>query len=112
MTARQNAHFASELTELMNIQMLTATKTLTEEQIEESIQANRLFPTTKHQAECFLNSEYGCWCELGAKDVAMIEELLSKHGLQGRYQYTKSRKTVHFLSSAYIEQALQQEYSL
>lgn len=109
---RPNSHYADDLTGLSDVAMLTYSKSLTFERIEECVKANHLFPTTKRQAEYFINSEYGCLGLLGAKDVERIELLLNKHGMRGRYQYTKSRRFVNFVSGGYLERALQLEYSL
>lgn len=110
---RQNAHIASELNmnELDNIQMLTTNPRLTKKEIEESSDSNHLFPVTKGQAEYFLSSDNGM-CAICRKDVELIEALLNKHGMKGHYQYTKSRRSVNFLSRAFLEKALRAEYGI
>ena len=108
-----NSHFVSELNmnELDNIQMLTTNPCLTKKEIEESSDSNHLFPVTKRQAEYFIASDNGM-CAICRKDVELIEALLNKHGMRGRYQYTKSHRSVHFLSNAFLEKALRAEYGI
>lgn len=109
---RQSARLASELTGVMDDRLLLTTDTTDIDEINDLMFRNAIFPTNRVQAEAFLNSEYGCFHELGMKDVQMIEELLSKYGMRGHYQYTKSHGKVRFQSTAYLEEALRKEYKL
>lgn len=109
---RPNSVFASELTGVSNVAMMSTTNTTNVDEINDLMHTNKLFPTTKLQADMYINSEYGCLGELGMEDVERIESLLGKYGMQGRYQYTKSHLFVRFLSTAFLEKALKLEYAL
>lgn len=110
---RPNSHFVSELNlnEIDNIQMLIARKNLNMKQIEEASESNHFFPVTKRQAEYWLNSDNGM-CAICRKDIELIEALLNKHGMHGRYQYTKSHRSVHFVSTGFLVKALCAEYGI
>lgn len=110
---RPNSHFASELNmEGMNqVRMLIANPRLSMKDIELSADSQHLFPVTKRQAEYFLEHECAL-VHINAEDVKMIEELLNKHGMKGRYQYTKSHRSVQFLSYVFLWKALRAEYGI
>jgi len=73
------------------------------------LEIGRLFPTTKTQAKAFVKGEYGLDM-LGIGDVEKIEALLQKHGFQGKFKYTKSKRWVWLLNINDFRTALKKEY--
>ena len=110
---RPNSHFASELN--MNgmdkVRVLAADPNLSMKDIELLADSQHLFPVTKRQAEYFLDNDCA-FTHIDSDDVLMIEALLNKHGMKGRYQYTKSRRSVQFLSYVFLWKALRAEYGI
>lgn len=77
----------------------------------EAMRNGHVFPTSVTQAKYFIASG-SCLDLLNSQDVAIIELLLNKHGLEGEYQYTKSKTWVRLVNDRALEDALKKEYNI
>lgn len=67
----------------------------------------RAFPSTKEQAKYFLSS--GAFMNMDVLnwlDVQIIEKLLTKHGFEGDYKYTKSKTWVRIVNTEDLKAAI------
>lgn len=71
----------------------------------------RVMPTTKAQAKVFINENLN-FDALNNVDVDRIEALMSKHGYEGEYKYTGSRRWVKLVNVNDLYEALGKEYNL
>ena len=74
-----------------------------------ALDLGRCFPTTKAQVKKFIAIGRGLDV-LGMADVELVEALLSKHGYEGSYQYTKSKTFVRLINNQDFCEALKKEY--
>jgi len=75
------------------------------------MRSGQVFPSTKPQAQFFI-SEGVCLDVLNQDDVEIVESMLSKHGFQGNYEFTKSKTWVRLQNQSDLHKALKIEYSL
>lgn len=67
------------------------------------------FPTTKAQATYFITA--GCCLDtLNYSDVIKLENFLNKHGLEGDYIYTKSKRYVRLTNTMDLYLAIKKEF--
>lgn len=71
----------------------------------------RVFPTTKPQAELFINCSQG-FDVLNYEDVQLINELMSKHSLVADFKYTKSHTWVRLVNVDDFKKSLKLEYNI
>lgn len=76
-----------------------------------SMELGRVFPTTRTQAMHFVKNGLSMDV-LNSKDVEIIEAMLNKYGLEGRYEYTKSKSWVRLQNSSDLDKALKLEFAL
>lgn len=69
----------------------------------------KAFPVTKAQALFFV--KMGCLLsELNSEDVRVIELLMNKHGLAGKYRYSHNGM-VKLINASELDKALKLEYN-
>jgi hypothetical protein len=73
------------------------------------MELGRVFPSNKSQANFFV-AKGVCLEPTGMKGVEAIENLLNKHGMEGEYQFTKSKQWVRLLNNSDLHRALILEY--
>jgi hypothetical protein len=70
-----------------------------------------VFPTTRAQAKYFITEDI--WLDvLNGDDVETVESMLVKHGFEGDYRFTKSKKWVRLQNQIDLHEALKKEYNL
>lgn len=74
-----------------------------------ALKAGCLLPSTRQQAAAFIRTGW-CLDLLGYPDAVAVEGLLSKHGFEGNYVYTKSMGFVRLVNQVDLDKALRAEY--
>ncbi|MCI7453463.1 MAG: hypothetical protein MSB11_10940, partial [Prevotella sp.] len=70
----------------------------------------RVFPVSKAQAMAFV--EMGCCiAEMNSEDVSIVEKLLEKHHLEGKYRYVGDKSFVKLINQSDLDRALKAEYA-
>lgn len=68
----------------------------------------RCFPSTPAQINYFISEEI-CLDVLNGDDVEKIEAILTKHGFEGDYKFTKSKNWVRLQNNSDLHKALKSE---
>lgn len=76
---------------------------------KELMSNGHLFPMTRAQAIEFYR--HGTFGILGMQDVELIENFLGKYEKSGKYQYTKAKNFVRFLSYESFRKCLKAEFN-
>ena len=99
---------ASELTNLSNVSMLSTRNQ--GQHYTHAMNAGRLFPTTKSQAQRFVKNQ-ACFDVLCLNDVNRISEFMAKHGMEADFRLTKSSGFARLNNSTDLHACLRKEYS-
>lgn len=76
---------------------------------KESMNRGNAFPCSKAQARYF-NSNKLTLDAMNGYDVLRAEQMLNKHGFEGKYRYTKSKSWVRLQNHDDLRAALKKEY--
>ena len=70
----------------------------------------RVLPVSKAQAMAFV--EMGCCiAQMNSEDVSVVEKLLGKHHLEGKYRYVGDKSFVKLINQSDLDRALKAEYA-